>query len=67
MSKRRGIALRVIVDGAEWPALALGCVVSTALVCPGCGRYLAVEVPDDDEGDAVCEHCGARVGRVVRL
>lgn len=42
-------------------------VVLVGVPCPECGCGLCVGVPDECEGDAVCEYCGDRVGRVIRL
>lgn len=55
-------------DGDEgWPCTTSDVILAVGIPCPECGCWLRVEAPTECEGDAVCEHCGDRVGRVVRL
>jgi len=55
-----GMRVRRVVS-SPWPTVAI------AVRCPCCGAGLQFEVPAEVESDAVCESCGARIGRMVRL
>jgi DNA-directed RNA polymerase subunit RPC12/RpoP len=65
-ARTRRVRLTVFVEDAITYCRSDGAIAKTGISCPNCGRGLIVEVPDEDEGDAVCERCGDRVGRVLR-